>query len=170
LVQLWDVETGKPGGEFKEHVNRVCGLAFSSDGKLLVTGDTQSTIRIWNVKDAKKLQEIDNKSLTESLTLAFAADNKSVICSGAWTDSSYLPKKGQKFKINDKEITLDDDFVLDLQGVKMTRKEGDYVMQWDVESGKEVRKFGGLRSTIRSLAYSADGKLVAAADKDGKIC
>jgi WD40 repeat protein len=102
--------------------------------------------------------------------LAFADDNKTILCSGAWNDSSFLPKKGQKLNINGKEIELNDDFILDLQGVKMSRKEGNYVMQWEVESGKEVRKFGGLKDTLRSLAYSPDGKLVAAASKDGKIC
>jgi WD40 repeat protein len=52
----------------------------------------------------------------------------------------------------------------------MTRREGYYVQQWDVATGKEVRKFGGLRDAIRSLARSADGKLVAAASRDGRIC
>jgi WD40 repeat protein len=170
VVHLWDVESGKQQGEFKPHANSVRGVTFSGDGKLLASGDAQSTIRIWDVKTGKLTQEIDNRSLTDALALAFAPDNKTLFCAGAWNDSSFLPKKGQTITINGKEIKLNDDFVLDLQGVKMTRKEGNYVLQWDVSTGKEVRKFGGLTDKLRALACSADGKLVAGASADGKLC
>jgi WD40 repeat protein len=168
IVRLWDVESGKPLNEFKGHKNALCGLVFSRDGTLLASGDVQSTIRIWDLKQEKQVQEIDNKSGTESLSMAFAADNKTLICSGAWNDSSFLPKTGDVITINGKEVKFDG--VINIQGVEMMRKEGYYVMQWDVSSGKEVRKFGGLTDTIRSLAFSPDGKLVAAASKDGKVC
>jgi WD40 repeat protein len=170
IVSLWDVETGKAIAEFKPHNNSVRGLAFSGDGKWLASGDSQATIRVWDVKEGKKVQEIDNKSLTENLALVFGPDGQSIICAGAWNDTSFLPRKGQTIKIQGKEVKLDSDFVLNLQGVTMTRKEGDYVLQWDVKTGKEVRRFGGLRDALRSVACSADGKLVAAASKDGKIC
>jgi WD40 repeat protein len=170
VVYLWDTESDKEVGQFKPHTNRVCGLAFSRDGKLLATGDAQSTVRLFDAESGKLMQTIDNKALTESLSLAFAPDGKTVLCSGAWNDTSFLPKKGQTIKIQGKEIKLDDDFVLNIQGVTMTRKEGYYALQWDVTTGKEVRRFGGLRDTLRSLAVSPDGKLVAAASKDGKVC
>jgi WD40 repeat protein len=170
VVHVWDVETGKSLTEFKPHANRVCGLAFSNDGKLLATGDAQSTVRIFDVGNGNLVRTIDNKSLTENLALAFALDNKSVIAAGAWNDSSFLPKAGQTIRINGKDVKLDGDFTLNLQGVMMTRKEGNFVLQWDVDSGKEVRKFGGLDAALMSLAISADGKLVAGASKDGQIC
>jgi WD40 repeat protein len=168
IVHIWDIETGKSLNELKPHTNQVCGLAFSRDGKLLASGDAQSTIRIWDVKEAKVVQEIDNKSGTDHLSMEFAPDDKTLVCAGAWNDSSFLPKKGDTLKINGKEVKFDG--VISIQGVEMSRKEGYYVMQWDVSTGKEVRKFGGLKDTIRSLAFSDDGKLVAGASKDGKIC
>jgi len=168
LVHLWDAETGKSQGELKGHKNGICGLAFSRDGKLLGSGDVQSTIKVWDVKDAKEIKEIDNKSGTETLSMAFAPDNKALICAGAHNDSSFLPKAGDTLKINGKEVKFDG--IINIQGVAMSRKEGNFVLQWDVESGKEVRKFGGLKDKIRSLAFSPDGKLVAAASKDGKVC
>jgi WD40 repeat protein len=170
IVHLWNVHTGQAVHELKPHANSVRGLAFSPDGKLLASGDAQATIRIWDVAEGTKLREIDNKSITETVSLAFAPDNKTLVCAGAWNDSSFLPKKGQIIKINGKEIKLKDNFILNLQGVAMTRKEGYFVLQWEVATGKEVRKLAGLDDTIRSLALSPDGKLIAAASKEGNIC
>jgi WD40 repeat protein len=65
-------------------------------------------------------------------------------------------------------VKIDGNIVI--QGIEMARKEGYYVLEWDAATAKEVRKFGGLQDTIRSLAVSPDGKLVAAASRDGKIC
>jgi WD40 repeat protein len=169
-VHVWDVETGLMVKEFKPHTNSVRGLAFSQDGKWLASGDAQATVRVWDVKSGQKVREIDNKSLTENLALAFGPDHRTLVCAGAWNDSSFLPKKGQTLTINGKKIKLKDDFVLNLQGVMMTRKEGYYVLGWDIKTGKEVRRFGGLTATLRALAYSSDGKLVAGASQDGKIC
>lgn len=168
VVHLWDVESGQAKGELKGHKLMLVGLAYSPDGKYVAAGDTQAAIRIWEVASGKELHLIDNKSGTESLALAFAPDGKTLAAAGAWNDSSFLPKPGSVIKINGKEVKIDGDF--NIQGVNMSRKEGYFVMQWDVESGKEVRKFAGLTDKIKGLAFSPDGKTLAASSRDGKVC
>jgi WD40 repeat protein len=147
----------------------VRGLAFSRNGKLLASGDAQATVRIWDVESGKKVQEIDNQSLAENLSLAFAVGDKTLLCAGAWNDSGFRIPKDGVIKINGKEVKLKGGFTMVIQGVKMTPKEGNYLLEWDVKTGKQVRRFGGLRDKIRSLAYSPDGRLVAAASRDGRI-
>jgi WD40 repeat protein len=152
IVHLWDVATGKPAGEFKGHKHMLCGVALSPDGRLLASGDVQSTIRIWDFKTGKVIHEFDLQSGTEALSLAFSPDSKTLACGGAWNDSSFLPKG-----------------VFIIQGVKMTRKEGNFVLQWDVATGKEIRRFGGLKDKIKSIAFAPDGHTLAAASRDGTI-
>jgi metallo-beta-lactamase class B len=167
-VSLWNVETGELIKKLPGHKNGLCGLAFSNDGKVLASGDVQATICFWDVGEGKCLHEIDNKSATETLSLVFSTDDKSLFAGGAWNDSSFLPTAGSIIKINGKEVKFDG--AINIQGVAMVRKEGDFVLQWDAVTGSEVRKFGGLSDRIRSLALSPDGKLAAAASQDGKIC
>jgi WD40 repeat protein/beta-lactamase regulating signal transducer with metallopeptidase domain len=153
-VHIWDVAGGQEKGPLKGHQHYVKGVAFSPDGKYLASGDAQAVIRIWDVANSKELHVIDMKSGAENLSFAFSPDGKTLACAGAWNDSSFLAK-GAAFKI---------------QGIEMTRKEGYFVLLWDTTTGKEVRRFGGLQDKIKSVAFSPDGKKLAAASRDGRIC
>lgn len=167
LVHLWNAETGDSIRELKGHKNPLVAVAYSPDGKLIASGDVQSTVRIWKAETGEQLHEIDNKSGTEALQLAFAPDSRSLAAAGAWNDASFIPKPGTKIKFNGKEIEVKGGF--NIQGVEMTHREGYFVLVWNVETGKEVHKLAGLKDKIRSLAYSPDGKLLAATSRDGRV-
>jgi WD40 repeat protein len=147
------VDTGKEKGQLKGHKHYLKGIAFSPDGKLLASGDAQATIRIWDVAAGKELHVIDMKSMPENLSLTFSPDSKALACAGAWNDLSFLPKGG-----------------INIQGIEVERKEGYFVLVWDTTTGKELHRLGGLQDKIKSVAFSPDGKKVAAASRDGRIC
>jgi WD40 repeat protein/beta-lactamase regulating signal transducer with metallopeptidase domain len=152
-TRLWDAATGNEIKAFKG-TRHMRAVTFSPDGKLLATGDEQATVRIYDLATGNQLHEMDVQSIAESLSLAFSPDNKTLACAGAWNEGG-VPKG----------ITLN------LQKrVTVIGKEGFFVLLWDAATGKEVRRFGGLSDKIKSVAFSPDGKTLAAANKDGKIC
>jgi len=54
-VGLWEVATGKALGHFAGHSGRVASVAFSPDGKYIVSGGWDNTAKLWNaVPDEKK--------------------------------------------------------------------------------------------------------------------
>lgn len=71
-LKLWDVATGNLVREFKGfkekeaekgHRDGVFCVAFSPDGKLIASGSSDRTIKLWNVADATVVRELSNPKL-----------------------------------------------------------------------------------------------------------
>jgi WD40 repeat protein len=48
-LRLWDLATGKELKQFKGHTSPVLSLAISGDGRFLVSGSADNTMRLWQV-------------------------------------------------------------------------------------------------------------------------
>lgn len=57
-IILWNPKTGEPQKLLKGHSNWVVSLAFSADGKRLISGAGDSTARIWDVESGKEIGRI----------------------------------------------------------------------------------------------------------------
>lgn len=80
-IQLWDVSTGKHLRTLKGHTDTVRTLAFSPDGKTLVTGSEDDTLRIWNPNSGSMLRKLSGHS-NDIRSVVFSADGK-MLASGS---------------------------------------------------------------------------------------
>jgi WD40 repeat protein len=55
-VRLWDLATGKELRQFKGHTDGIRSVAFSADGKRLLTGSLDQTARLWETSTGKELR------------------------------------------------------------------------------------------------------------------
>jgi len=53
-VNLWDLGSGRLVKSMEGHSSRVHSLAFSAESAVLVSGSADCTMRVWDVKSAKK--------------------------------------------------------------------------------------------------------------------
>jgi WD40 repeat protein len=51
MIRVWDVEKGKTAsGPFEGHTDDVLSVAFSPDGKYVVSGSMDETIHVWDAE------------------------------------------------------------------------------------------------------------------------
>jgi RNA polymerase sigma factor (sigma-70 family) len=174
-VVLWDTATGKERRRWRPHLNGVGGLAFSPDGKVLATGAwLEKGPRLWDVATGREVRAPGGHHAVIDV-LAFTADGKALVTAGRgegvlrWDLASSRERRG----LDRRDVPFDR-FTLSPDGKwAATWNKGDDTLRvWDAATGKEVRSLGKRGGTPQEfwpqppLAFSRDGRLLAAPDKD----
>lgn len=140
-IRLFEVSTGKLVGLLKGHDDVVLSLAFSADGKKLISSQRgkKAFAIIWNLKDHKPqtyLRPYETKDCPDDLTARCAINQVRFAQDGA------------------NAITASEDKLLRL---------------WDTSTGKMIVEMSGHEKGITGLAVSSSEGLIASSDRDGAI-
>jgi WD40 repeat protein len=93
LLHVWDVETGKDLSQINEHQAIVCSVAFSADGRTVLTGCADSVIRIWDADKGTVVRRIEVDQVLRDVSeyqIAFSKDRKGAAVIGAIPSSASL--------------------------------------------------------------------------------
>jgi RNA polymerase sigma factor (sigma-70 family) len=167
-VTFWEVKTGKWVHDFG-HTYFVSSLAFTPDGKALLTGAgyTDDIIRLWDPLTGKaRGRWLGHGSGVTGL--AVTPDGKLAVSSSqdrsarVWDVAS---GKDVRRLGDGKEVV----WALELSpDGKTVATAGKAIRLWDLATGKELRSFGG-RDVMR-LAFAPDGNVLASnASKDTAV-
>ena len=77
-ARLWDAATGRPIGEPLEHQQVVEAVAFSPDGKSVLTGSADGTARLWDAATGRPIGEA-MKHPHGVLAVAFSPDGRTIL-------------------------------------------------------------------------------------------
>ena len=80
-IQLWNVENGTHTKTLKGHTDTVSTLAFSPDGKTLVSGSEDDTLRMWDTNTGRMLRKLSGHS-NDVKSMAFSRDGKMIASGG----------------------------------------------------------------------------------------
>ena len=161
------------------HAEEVSSARFSPDGKQILTGSGDHTMRLWNVATGKVVRTFTGHE-SPVLALAISPDGKQAI-SGSSDDTLRLwdVATGKEIRQLGKHKTWvtavafspDGKFVATGSRTSEERVgdsasgEDKWARLWDVETGKEEQRFKGHLEGIRSVAFSPDGtKLLTGSD------
>lgn len=182
-IKLWDAKTWRELHTLTWHAGPVTSVAFSPDGTLLVSGSQDRTVKLWDTKTGQGIRKIDE--LADSVwAVAFSPDTK-VIAFASSVSPLNVSECGTTGNCPDGEIRLFDigasQEISRLVGhkgwvtalvfspnSKLLASGGwaDWSIKlWDVRTGKEIASFtskGQSGSSVRSIAFSPDGSILAA--------
>ncbi|HZV07628.1 MAG TPA: serine/threonine-protein kinase [Gemmataceae bacterium] len=180
-VQLWNAETGQDLGALSgEHGDDVWTLAFSRDGRFLLTGACDGTARLWDVASRQPCLNEHGQPIVLKLgrrcrCVAFSPDGRSFLTSngnpasedtrgGAWL-WQYDQGRPTGQPLAQDEIVWQAAFSPD--GRIAALAAGDETAQlWDMRLRKPFGPALGHQNRVVALDFSPDGRLLATGSTD----
>ena len=86
-IVLWDLRRAEELQRIKSFDAEVVGMAFSPDGKRLISGHSDSTLLVWKVKKSAKVRRLDAKGITQAWADLASAPRKAFAARGSLADS-----------------------------------------------------------------------------------
>lgn len=178
-VMLSSVDGGEPkalrrhnketGKEEPAHDAEVRALAFSPDGSKLVTASNDQTVRLWDAKTGALLKTLEGHSY--NVLAAMFSHDGSKIASAGWdgraglwsaSEGKSLQWLGHADPLMTAAFSSDDTRFA-------TGSTGGVVQLWDLRSSvaAPLATFVGAGAEIQRVAFSPDGRHLAAASSDG---
>ena len=154
------------------------GIALSTDGKLLATGDTAQFLRLWEVDTGKMRREIRNplNAASEAMSPVFLKDGKRFVFVFArhhraelWGVDSDKPQSVFQSDPNSLTSTIAVSPNEDLLVTTGSTGPQGVVTLWSVPTAKPIRRIESGLSGWPIVAFSADGKKVACTTPNSKV-
>ena len=157
-IRLWNATTGSYKVTLEGHYREVNSVTFSPDGKTLASG-SERTIRLWDATTGFHKKTIEQSGSN----VAFVENGKTLVSGNRLYDATtgQLLQTLNVSNLNYVSINLDATI---LAGVSSSR-----ILLWDIATEIEVASLTGHTSTIYSLAFSPDGKILASGSSDRTI-
>jgi WD40 repeat protein len=168
-IRLWDVKSGKEVGQFTEFIGSPRCIAFSRDGKGLLSGHAgdkaNRLVRLFDVQTNKLIRSLEGHG-GAIVRVAFAPDGKSGISADnagtirVWDLDSGKEelKMDHRSAVNDLAISPDGRRAL-------SAGDDGRVKLWDLRTGKLVYIFDGHVSGVLGVGFSSDGRRALSSDK-----
>jgi len=174
-IRIWDITNGQEIISISDYPrirNIFLSIAYSPDGKSIVSGHSNATIKLWDAASGEEIKSFIGHG-NNVTSVAFHPDG-SIIASGSGDSSIKLWEVNTGREIR----TLTGHTGRMVGGVRSVAfsPDGKFLVSgsvdttlklWDVNTGREIKTFTGHLNNVSSVSFSFDGKQVVSASDDG---
>jgi dipeptidyl aminopeptidase/acylaminoacyl peptidase len=179
-ISLWETQTGTLLHRLKEHRGEIRSVAFSPDGKMLMSGDDNGMVCLWDVPTGKLLRA--RTFGNEVTSVVFSPDGKTIAVSGSRLSANRDQSYGY---IALRDLQMEKDlrpmgFIRHCVNWVAFSPDGSSMASLSIDEinllGRVTIWRAGLwgqslmdtRDTVRSVAFSSDGKAVVTYGEDSR--
>ncbi|NMF58213.1 hypothetical protein HC246_09310 [Pseudanabaena yagii GIHE-NHR1] len=152
------------------HDDYVLSVSFNPNGKTLVSGSGDKTIKLWNLETGTEILTLkghDNPIVSVSFspdgkTLASGSTDKTIKLWNLETGREIRTLKGHESFVYSVSFSPD--------GKTLASGSDDKTIKlWNLETGREIRTLKGHESFVYSVSFSSNGKTLASGSDDKTI-
>jgi WD40 repeat protein len=171
IVELYNLDSGQKLATLVGHTNRVVWLAFTPDGRRLVSSGFDAVVRVWDLEKHKearsfKIQIPDSVSLSPDGRLLAARDAEDEKKVRLWNRET-----GESIRTLNTTAAgacLRTAFTADGK-VLVTASTIGTLQLWETETGREIRLIDADTGTVVSIAFTPDGRHLVVGALDGTL-
>ncbi len=181
-VRLWDLATGHELRAFAGHTNTVTAVAFSTDGKHVISASADATIRIWDQKSENAQRVLSHQAQVLSIAVRddllvacdydFETSTSHLILWNWHTGEQIRRFEGQQDVIYSVAFSPDGKQLLSGSGPSgpFSKSSGDNdLVLWDLESGAILRRMQGHKDVVFKVAFRPDGQSAITVSGDSTL-
>jgi WD40 repeat protein len=166
-IRIWDMRMNEEISLLRSHSpmadvtslsHAVTSVAFSPDGRQVVSGSRDGTVRIWDVESSKQITLLQGHHMWV-FSVSFSPDGAHVASGSTdgtirvW-DIQTLPRSMEILDDSNSEPTKE--LAISLNGAHLVSAAGALGRVWDVQTGQETCVLDGHTGRICVIAFSPD--------------
>jgi WD40 repeat protein len=163
------LETGEELLSFNGHSGWVRAVAVTTDGKNVISGSSDNTLKLWSLETGEQLLTFNGHSSSVQ-AVAVTTDGKKVI-SGSSDNTLKLwsLETGEQLRTFKGHSDLVQAVAVTTDGKKVISGSSDNTLKlWSLETGKVIATFTG-ESSLNCCAVAPDGVTIVAGEESGRV-
>ena len=193
-LRLWDASVGRELGTLTGHTGWINALAYSRDGRTLVSGGNDGTLRLWSATTGHELFTVTGHTSEAIGPVAFSPDGKTLASESLLPDETIKLlniSTGQEYSISSEYPVRTKGLAFSPDGKILASGSYQKIYLWNAETGVHLSTLGGQMNSgtarkfaskilnippgegrtdwIRTLTFSPNGCFLATGSEDKTV-
>ena len=164
-VRVWDARSGARLMDLKGRASRMLGVAFSPDGKRIVSAASDDTVTVWDTLTGR-----ETLAITDASTAVFSPNGTQIAGSFGSAVKVWHASTGEELLVFRGHRGIVQSVAFSPDGRRLVSGSADRTIRvWDATAGEQLLALKGHTGSVASVAFSPDGKQIASGGSDRTV-